>query len=317
MCENKYLYEGKLIGTKENKEYISSETGLERARQEGKILEGVVKMCDSSTLDMHIDLYGVDGIIPREESAYGDTVKDIAIITRVGKAVAFKVLELEKDKNGKTRAILSRKEAQRECMENYLMDLVPGDIIPAKITHFEPFGAFVDIGCGISSLMTIDSVSVSRISNPSDRFSPREELMVVIKSIDYETGRIYVSTKELFGTWEENANNFEVGQTVSGIVRSVESYGIFVELAPNLAGLAEIKDGVSVGDACSVYIKSIMPEKMKIKLVIIDSYSQEAQTNGSSKFFIDTSKISHLDYWRYSPNCCDRIVETVFEEGRQ
>ena len=312
MCENKYLYEGKLIGTKENREYISSEVGIERARQEGKILEGIVKMCDSSTLDMHVDLYGIDGIIPREESVYGVEAKDIAIITRVGKAVAFKVLNLEKDENGKTRAILSRREAQRECMENYLMDLLPGDIVPAKITHFEPFGAFVDIGCGIASLMTIDSISVSRISNPKDRFSPREELMVVIKSIDYETGRIYVSTKELFGTWEENANKFEVGQTVSGIVRSVENYGIFVELAPNLAGLAEIKEGVCVGETCSVYIKSIMPEKMKIKLVIIDSYSGENQPQGKQKYFVDTSKVSHLEHWKYSPDSCERVIETVF-----
>lgn len=312
MWESKYLYEGKLIGTKENREYISSLAGLERAKQEGKILEGVVKMCDSEDLDMHIDLYGIDGVIPKEESVYGVPVKDIAIITRVGKAVAFKVIDIEKDKNGKVRAILSRREAQRECVQNYLMDLVPGDIIPAKITHFEPFGAFVDVGCGVISLLTIDSVSVSRISNPSDRFSLREEIMAVVKSIDYETGRIYVSTKELFGTWEENADNFEVGQTVSGIVRSVESYGIFVELAPNLAGLAEVKEGVFPGDACSVYIKSIMPEKMKIKLVIIDSYNGEKQTQGSPNYFVDTSQTKHLDYWKYSPRNCEKVIETVF-----
>ena len=60
----------------------------------------------------------------------------------------------------------------------------------------------------------------------------------VVKSIDRETGRIYVSHKELLGTWEENANNFNIGQTVSGIVRSIEPYGIFIELASNLAVLA-------------------------------------------------------------------------------
>jgi len=313
MWSNKYLYEGRIVGTKENREYISSLNGLEKARQEGKILEGVVKMCDSETLEMHIDLNGIDGVIPKEESVYGVPVKDIAIITRVGKAVAFKVIDIEKDENGTPRAILSRKEAQRECMENYLMDLVPGDIIPVKITHFEPFGAFVDVGCGIASLMSIDSISVSRISNPGDRFFPREELFAVVKSIDYESGRIYVSTKELFGTWEENASKFKVGQTVSGIVRSVESYGIFVELAPNLAGLAEIKEGVSVGEICSVYIKSIMKEKMQIKLVIIDSYSGEIQPQGGEKFFIDPTITAHIDYWRYSPDSCDRIIESRFE----
>ena len=265
MSTNKYLYEGALIGTSENREYVSSLRGLERARQEGKILEGIVKMCDSSTLCMHIDLYGIEGIIPKEESVYGVPVKDIAIITRVGKAVAFKVMQLEKDENGKVTAILSRKEAQRECMQNYLMDLIPGDIIPAKTTHFESFGSFLDVGCGICALMSIDSISVSRIATPADRFTLRQEIKAVVKSIDYETGRIFLSTKELFGTWEENANGFSVGQTVSGVVRSVESYGIFVELTPNLAGLAELKEGVEPGDLCAVYIKSIMPEKMKIK----------------------------------------------------
>ena len=280
--------------------------------QEGKILEGVVKMCESTTLDMHIDLCGIEGIIPKEESMYGTPVKDIAIITRVGKAVAFKVLQIEKDENGKPRAILSRKEAQRECLNNYLLDLVPGDVIPAKITHFESFGAFLDIGCGVASLMSVDSVSVSRIASPRDRFSLRQEIMAVVKSIDYETGRIFVSTKELFGTWEENARNFQVGQTVSGIVRSVENYGIFVELAPNLAGLAELKDDVEVGDACAVYIKSIMPEKMKIKLVIIDTYENKTESQSATAFLAQLPP-THMDYWRYSPENCDKIIETVFQ----
>ena len=256
---NKYLPEGSLICTSENKEYASSLQGLERARQEGKILEGVVNLCDSQTLAMHIDLYGIQGIIERDEALYGSSIKDIAIITRVGKPVAFKVMQITKDKNGKPLAILSRKEAQRECINNYLMDLLPGDIIPAKITHFEPFGAFLDVGCGVSSLMSIDSVSVSRISNPVERFDLRQELKVVVKSIDYDEKRLYVSTKELFGTWEENASKYKVGQTVSGIIRSIEDYGIFVELAPNLAGLAELRDGAMVGQGCAVYIKSIIP----------------------------------------------------------
>ena len=312
MLLNKYLCEGSLIGTKENHEYISSVNGLERARQEGKILEGVVKMCDNESLTMHIDLCGVDGIIEKEESMYADNIKDIAIITRVGKAVAFKVKELIKDKTGHTVAILSRKDAQKDCVENYLLDLVPGDIIRARATHFEPFGAFMDIGCGVSSLLSVDCISVSRISNPAERFDLREEMDVIVKSIDYETGRIYVSTKELFGTWEENVSGYNVGQTVSGIIRSIESYGIFVELSPNLAGLAELKAGVSVGEKCSVYIKSIMPEKMKIKLVIIDTCEIENQNKKERKLFVDTSKTMHMDYWRYSPKDCPKLIETDF-----
>ena len=311
MSSNKYLPEGSLIGTSENREYISTLHGLERARAEGKILEGVVAFCDSDTYTMHIDLYGVDGIIEREEALLAPEIKDIAIITRVGKAVAFKVLQIINDDPSHPVAILSRKEAQRECVEQYLMDLIPGDIIPAKTTHFEPFGAFVDIGCGIPSLMSVDSISISRIPGPQERFFLREDISVVVKSIDYDNARIFVSTRELLGTWEENASRFAVGQTVSGIIRSVEDYGVFVELSPNLAGLAELRDGVEAGQGCAVYIKSIMPDKMKIKLVIIDTYEREERKK-PLEYFINPSETTHIDYWKYSPDSCRRIIETVF-----
>ena len=310
--QNKYLPEGCLYGTIENREYLSSLRGLENAKREGKILEGVVTMCDSVTLDLHVDLYGIKGIIPKNESVYCDKIKDIAIITRVGKPVAFKVMDIIKDEKGRYTAILSRREAQRECVANYLMDLTPGDIIPAKITHFEQFGAFLDVGCGVSSLLSIDSVSISRISSPKERFSLREEIKVIVKDIDYESGRLSVSTKELFGTWEENISNFSVGQTVSGVIRSIEDYGIFVELTPNLAGLAELYDGAYVGQSCAVYIKSIIPDKMKIKLVIIDTYDTSTKKITEDDYYINTNTVTHIDYWKYSPDESSKIVETVF-----
>ena len=92
--------------------------------------------------------------------------------------------------------------------------------------------------------------------------------------------RIFVSHRELLGTWEENAARFSAGQTAAGVIRSIESYGIFIELTPNLAGLAELQDSrtsgldLSPGRSATVYIKSIIPERMKIKLVLIDTYSQ-------------------------------------------
>ena len=108
-------------------------------------------------------------------------------------------------------------------------------------------------------------------------------------------GRISLTHKELLGTWEENAAAFSVGQTVAGIVRSVESYGIFVELAPNLAGLAEPKENVEVGQTAAVYIKSILPHKMKIKLVLVDSVAGEKQKI-KSKYFITEGNVADWDY---------------------
>ncbi|MBQ6614149.1 MAG: 30S ribosomal protein S1 [Clostridia bacterium] len=306
-----YYPEGVLYNTAENREFISTLAGLERAMTIEKTLEAPAVMCDGD-MNLYIDLGEVRGIIPREEVALcrvGEELKSIAIITRVGKPICFKVISIEKE-DGKAVAYLSRRAAQADCKRNFLDDLIEGDIIDAKVTHMENFGAFVDIGCGIVSLLTIDCISVSRISHPKDRFSNGDHIPVIVKSIDRENDRIFVTHRELLGTWEENADAFSAGETVFGIVRSIEDYGIFIELAPNLAGLAECKSGVNVGDVASVYIKSILPDRMKVKLVLIDS--APGTFTPKHKYFIDTDRVQHIDVWRYSPASSERIIESKF-----
>lgn len=309
---NQYRPEGALLSNFENHEYISTKKGLERALENQTILEAPAILCDHN-LNLHVALGGkMKGIIPKEEAQYSprEETKDIAILTRVGKPVCFKVMGFQKNTFGENVAILSRRLAQIECMENYIATLSAGDIIPTKITHLENFGAFVDIGCGIISLLSIDTISVSRISHPSARLNVGDSIFTVVKSIDKQ-GRIYVSERELLGSWEENAAMFAEGQTVKGIVRSVENYGIFVELKPNLAGLAEYKDDVYPGQTAAVYIKSIIPEKMKIKLIIIDSHDFSEELS-PLEYFIDTDTVTHIDSWTYSPANCKRVIESVF-----
>ncbi|MBQ9080277.1 MAG: S1 RNA-binding domain-containing protein [Clostridia bacterium] len=316
--QNTYKPEGHLIDTLRNRELCSTVAGLEYAMLHNIILEGIAMVCDSK-FDLHIGLGECEGIISRDEVMYcrGDEkIKDIAILTRVGKPICFKVMGFEQQ-GDKLIAKLSRSEAQRECFDNYLIKLRAGDIIPAKATHLENFGAFVDIGCGMVSLLSVDCISVSRISHPRDRIHCGMDIMTIVKSIDYTSGRIYVTHRELLGTWEQNAARFTPGQTVAGIVRSVEPYGIFVELTPNLAGLAELRDSkdqhtaVEPGQWAAVYIKNIIPERMKVKLVLIDT-NRSALPPSPPEYFIDTDKISHLDVWRYSPACSNRLIETVF-----
>ncbi len=313
--QNRYMPEGGLSGTAENSEYISSDQGLERAMQLGKILESTALLCDGN-MDLHIDLRGARGVIERSEVCYdpsGAPVKDIAIITRVGKPVCFKVIGTGEDRYGRYYR-LSRREAQIECMRNYLDDLIPGDVISAKVTHLEPFGAFVDIGCGISSLLSVDCISVSRIAHPRDRLFCGMPIRCVVRSVDEASRRIYVSMRELLGTWEENAAAFEAGQTVAGIVRSVENYGVFVELTPNLAGLAELKDrsaGIVAGKTAAVYIKNIIPDRMKVKLAIIDTCAEPAAPARELKYFIGEN-VLHIDRWRYSPPEASKVIESIF-----
>lgn len=316
---NTYLPEGSLIGSAENAEYLSSLSSLERAMQEGKILESTVLLCDSQ-MRLHLDLGGIHGIIEKNECVWkreDEAFKDIAIISRVGKPVCFKVLEIRSD-GERVLAVLSRRAAQKEAQEHAMKNARAGDIIPCTVTHMESFGAFVDIGCGVASLLSVDSISVSRISHPQDRITIGERIFAVVKSIDRERQRIFVSMRELLGTWEENAAAFESGQTVVGIVRSVEDYGVFVELAPNLAGLAELRDNsrdaelARPGEAVAVYIKSIIPERMKIKLVLIDRYSCEALPK-KVKYYIDGERVHHISSWRYSPYGARKQIESIFE----
>lgn len=318
IVERRYLPEGMLYGSEENTYLTGDIRRLERAMEQGQILEGMAVRCDCSSMCLTVDLGCMQGIIPKDEALYlrqGEEAKDIAIITRVGKPVAFKIMDI--DMSGEApRAILSRRAAQEECAEKSIRLLSPGDVIPAVVTHLEPFGAFVDIGCGIVSLLTVDCISVSRISHPRDRFRCGDRIFCAVKSIDSESGRIYMTHRELLGTWEENAAEFSVGETVSGIVRSIEEYGIFVELAPNLAGLAEYREGINVGDRCAVFIKSMIPDRMKIKLVLIDSMPHSTAAGEKNdrrrRYYIDTERVHHMDRWLYSPDCCSKVIETVF-----
>ena len=302
----KYLPEGYLFETAENKEALKNFSALENAFKEQRILEAKATMCDSLH-NLIVDLNGIKGIIPRQEGAIGiadGTVRDIALISKVGKAVSFVITDIE---NGENPVVyLSRRLAQEKAKKEYLQTLKKGDIIDATITHLEPFGAFCDIACGIASLLPIDSISVSRISHPKDRFTPGDKIKAVVKSID--NGRFTLSQKELLGSWEENASLFEPGETVSGIIRSVEDYGVFVELMPNLAGLAEPKDNVFPSQNASVYIKSIIPEKMKIKLIIIDSFDQTSKTKCDKYFY----QGEHIDSWQYSPENAEKLINSVF-----
>ncbi len=288
--------EGYFFSTSSNQRLISTIDGLEEARENGLIVEARVSMCTSSH-DLIVDLPCAVGFIQREEGAIGiaeGTTRDIAVISRVNKVVCFKVVSLHKSESGEYTAVLSRRAAQEECMKKYISSLRSGDIIEAKVTHLEQFGCFVDIGCGIPSLIPIDAISVSRISHPSDRFMLGQRIKAVIHS--NENGRICLTHKELLGTWSENAERYSVGETVGGVVRSVEEYGIFVELAPNLAGLAEPKDNVHPGQNVSVYIKSILPDKMKVKLVIID-VCEDISPNCNFEYFIESG---HISEWIYS-----------------
>lgn len=265
-----YLPEGRLLHRKENQQALESIDALAEAMRRHTVLEAMAERCDSQK-NLHLRLGDWTGVIPRDETALGlreGKVREIAVLSRVGKPVAFRVMGLEAN-DGKLTPLLSRRSAQADALEA-IRRLPEGTVLDATVTHLEPFGAFVDIGCGLTSMIPIDRISVSRIPHPRCRFRPGMQIRAVLLGTDPATGHVLLSHRELLGTWAENAARFSPGETVTGIVRGIQDYGIFVELAPNLTGLAECCPGIEENQRVSVFIKSIQPDRRKIKLLIID-----------------------------------------------
>ena len=270
---------------------------LRRAAAEGTVLESRAILCDEEH-NLSVDLGGGRrGIIPRAETALGireGTVRDIAVLSRVGRPVCFKVVA----RCGEKYFRLSRLAAQKEALAAMLSGLRPGSIVPAVVTSIADFGVFCDIGCGVTALLGAERISVSRAADPAERFRPGQKLFAVIRNIDRESGRITLTHRERLGTWAENATRFAVGQTVPGTVRSVRDYGVFIELTPNLSGLTEPDSTLYPGEAVSVLIRSIQPEKTKIKLNVVSRLGQSPEP--APMHYVRTH--GRLDFWQYGPD---------------
>ena len=233
---------------------------IQSAFSDGQILQGIVNTCDSD-FNLHIDLgNNIKGIIPRNEleainvDEFGFCNPSICK-NKVNNFVQFKVKEINDTTNN---VILSRKSVQQEALNWLKTNLQPGMVVNG-------------IGGGIVGLLHIEDISVSRIKSPEERFSIGQKINVMIKSIDNENNKVVLSYKELLGDWEENIKEYNEKTVVEGTVKEADKYknGIFIELKPNLVGLAEYKEGLEYGQRVNVYIKKIIKDRKKIKLLII------------------------------------------------
>ena len=241
-------------------------------KENNKTLQGLVKKCDDN-YNLYISFEnGLIGKIPRDEVEaikIGDNglPKENLCIGKVHKFVQFKI----KDIDSENELILSRKQVQNEAMNWVKNDLKVGQKIDGIVKNIKPYGAFIEIGGGIVGLAHIEDLSVARIKSPSERVKIGQKLEVVVKSINREQGKVILSYKETLGSWEENASKFLTGSKVKGKVRETEKNknGIFIELTPNLVGMAEYQEGLTYGQDVDVYIKKIDYNRKKVKLLII------------------------------------------------
>lgn len=157
---------------------------------------------------------------------------------------------------------------KRRKIQDYLK---PNMITKGRIINIEDYGAFIELPNHIVGLLPIENISISRIRSPYERFQIGQTIPVKVKQINQKKNQVTFTYKELLGTWEENVKKVKEGMKLEGIIKEKEKNqnGIFVELTPNLVGLAEYKENMQYGERVQVYIKKIIPEKKKIKLIIL------------------------------------------------
>ena len=267
MKYQKFIPEGWYI----NKKSINANV-LDRAIKTQEILEAKVTNCDKN-YNLHLQ-FGDNktGIINRDEielinNKNNTTFKENISTSKINKYVQFKVKGIDESNN----YILSRKDVEKEAISWIKDEVKEGSILKGIVKSIQPYGAFIEIGGGVVGLLHIEDMSIARIKSPKERVRVGQKINIMVKSIDREQEKIILTYKELLGTWEENIRGIEEGTTILGKAREVEKCknGIFIELKPNLVGLAEYKDGIEYGQNVNVYVKKIIPEKKKIKLIIV------------------------------------------------
>lgn len=214
----------------------------------------------------------VKAIIPRDEasSVVGDDglVEERFILNKKGKVLPVCIKEIH-EVDGEVELIMSKKILELKVRKWMYMHLKPGIKLRGVVVGLKDYGAFVDVGGGVTGILKIQDMSDSVLTNASDMFKLGQRIEVIVKKYDRDTGRIELTYKELLGTFEENVKEFHEGDIVEGIVRNRIKSGVFVELKPNVIGIAEHVNGIENNQKVLVSIKKINLERKKIKLIII------------------------------------------------
>ena len=254
-----------------DKKTISADT-LDKAIKTQEILEAKVVGCDEN-YNLHLQFEdNKKGIIRREDieligNNENKILKENVSTSKINRYVQFRVKGIDESNN----YILSRKDVEKDAI-NWVKDEVKeGTVLKGIVKSIQPYGAFVEIGGGVVGLLHIEDMSIARIKTPKERVKIGQKINIMVKSIDRQQEKIILTYKELLGSWDENIKDIKEGTVITGKAREVEKSknGIFIELKPNLVGLAEYKEGIEYGQNVNVYVKRIIPDKKKIKLIIV------------------------------------------------
>lgn len=265
-----------MIDKKENKR--KQEYSLKQLEE----IKNTMQVVDffAQSVDDNLNLIGYIGnnikaIMPREEvsSVVNEEtllVEEKHVLNKVGKVIPVCIKEIiSSNQNDIVEVILSKKILELKVRKWMYTHLKAGMKLKGVVVNLLDYGAFVDVGGGVTGIIKLNDISTSLIKHPSEVLKVGQRVNVIVKKYDKDTGKIELSYKEQLGTFEQNVKNLKEGDIVEGVVKNRIKTGIFVELKPNLVGMAEHVNGIEYGQKVLVCVKKISFEKKKIKLIII------------------------------------------------
>ena len=258
---------------------VESENSVEREQmlerlQEGAIVTGVVK--NLTDYGAFVDLGGIDGLLHITDMAW-KRVRHPSEVVNVGEELQVRVLKYDRERN---RVSLGLKQLGEDPWDNIARRYPTGARLTGKVSNVTDYGAFVEIEPGVEGLVHVSEMDwTNKNVNPSKVVQLGDDVEVMVLDVDAERRRISLGIKQCASNpWEAFAAIFKKGDKVSGQIKSITDFGIFIGLDGGIDGLVHLSDiswnttgedivrNYKKGDTLEAVVLAVDPERERISL---------------------------------------------------
>src|SRR5471030_2576229 len=255
-------------------EFSAERSALMDNLQEGAVVRGTVK--NLTDYGAFVDLGGIDGLLHITDMAW-KRVKHPSEVVKVGDEIDVRILKFDRERS---RVSLGLKQLGADPWENIARRYPPHPRVFGKVTNIADYGAFVEIEDGVEGLVHVSEMDwTNKNVNPAKVVHTGQEVEVMVLDVDEERRRISLGLKQCKANpWKEFAENHNRGDRVSGQIKSITDFGIFIGLQGNIDGLVHLSDlswsatgeeavrNYKKGDEVEAVVLSIDPERERISL---------------------------------------------------
>jgi small subunit ribosomal protein S1 len=255
-------------------EYSAERTELMEKLQEGAVIKGVVK--NLTDYGAFVDLGGIDGLLHITDMAW-KRVKHPSEVVQVGQEIDVRILKFDRERQ---RVSLGIKQLGNDPWQNIARRYPTGTRLFGKVTNIADYGCFVEIEEGVEGLVHVSEMDwTNKNVNPSKVVHVGQEVEVMVLDIDEERRRISLGIKQCKSNpWKEFGDNYNKDDKVSGQIKSITDFGIFIGLPGGIDGLVHLSDiswdvpgeeavrNYQKGQQVDAVVLSIDPERERISL---------------------------------------------------